>query len=145
VIPRPVPPAPLRVALYAVVAGIVLSGVASAVAIVMKWRYAAAHPSDDWRTDPDTDAFILTVLLGVAWLLAAAVTALAGALAAQRQRPGQVVLTVMLGIFTVAACWNPLPRWGGFGVALDLLLFALAVVALVLLWLPGTRRFYGAG
>lgn len=167
VVPKPARPAPLRVALSAVAAGIVVSAVGSGLAIAAKWQYAAQHPSDDWRTDPGGNAFILTVLLIGAWLLGTAGAAASAALAAHRLRAGQIALTVVLGLFAVYSCWSGygsadvwervgsntaeadtinrddlLPYWGGYRVALDLTLLALAVLPLVLLWLPAARRFY---
>jgi hypothetical protein len=160
-------PVSLRVTLLAVLLGILLSAVRSGISITMKWDYAARHPAQDWRNDLSPDALILTVVLAAAWLVGAAAVVGSAVLAAKRIRAGQIALTIVLALFVAYTCrgtyasadvWDRvgsgttdpdfvnrnglLPYLGGVGIWLDLMLFVLAVVPLVLLWLPGTRRYY---
>jgi hypothetical protein len=160
-------PVTLRVTLLAVLLGILLSAVGSGVSIALKWDYAARHPARDWRNDLTGDALILTVVLVAAWLVGTAAAVCCAALAARRIRAGQIALTVVLALFVAYTCratyasadvWDQvgsgttdpdfvnrnglLPYLGGVGIWLDLTLFVLAVVSLVLLWLPATRRYY---
>jgi hypothetical protein len=160
-------PVTLRVALLAVLFGSVLSAVSGGVSIAMKWDYANRHPAQDWRNDLGLDAFFVTLVLVVAWLVGTSVVVFSAALAAKRIRAGQILLTGVLALFVVYACqatygsadvWDKvdagttdpdfvnrngfLPYLGSIRIGIDLTLLVLAVVPLVLLWLPATRRFY---
>jgi hypothetical protein len=160
-------PVPLRVALLAVLFGSVLSAVSAGVSIIMKWDYANRHPAQDWRNDLGLDAFFVTLVLVVAWLVGTSAVVFSVSLAAKRIRAGQILLTGVLALFVVYACqatygsadvWDKvdagttdpdfvnrngfLPYLGSIRIGIDLTLFVLAVVPLVLLWLPATRRFY---
>jgi hypothetical protein len=160
-------PAALRIALLAVLSGIVLAAVGGWLSISVKSDFVARHPAQDWRNDPGTDAFVLTVFVGVSWLIGAGAALCTAALAAKGVRAGQVALTVVLAVFLAYNCqaayrsadvWEQvssgtsdpdfvnrnglLPYLGGLRFGIDLALFGLALLALILLWTPATRRFF---
>jgi hypothetical protein len=158
------------VVLAAVVAGVVLSAVGRGITIGIMWLDASRHPSSDWRTDPTMNAELVTILLVVPWLVGALAALFTGLLTGLGSRPGQVALTVLLGLVLAYNCSVGYhdadealdassgvmdQRWvdqhggmvylGGVRTLLDLALVLLAVLALVLLWVPAARRFYARG
>jgi Ni/Fe-hydrogenase subunit HybB-like protein len=160
-------PAALRMALLAVLLGILLSAVSDWVSITVKSDFAAQHPAQDWRNDLSMDVFLVTVVLGVSWLIGTGAAVFTAALAANGMRAGQIALTVVLAVFLAYNCqaaygsanvWEQvssgtsdpdfvdrngfLPYLGGTRVGTDLVLFVLALLPLILLWTPATRRFF---